>query len=53
MKINKPGGKGDGPRPMDIDRKKFEENFDRIFGKPEKPEVPEVPQKPESPESPK
>jgi hypothetical protein len=25
-------GKGDRPRPMK-DRKKFEENFDRIFGK--------------------
>jgi uncharacterized protein YaiI (UPF0178 family) len=25
-------GKGDKPRPMK-DRKKFEENFDRIFGK--------------------
>ena len=51
MKLkNQPGGKGHEPRPMDIDRKKFEENFDRIFGKPEKPEVP---QKPESPESPK
>ena len=29
-----PGGKGDKQRPMD--RKKFEENFDRIFGKKEK-----------------
>ena len=30
-----PGGKGDKPRPMP-DRKKFEENFERIFGKKEK-----------------
>jgi len=29
-----PGGKGDKPRPIQ-DRKKFEENFDRIFGKKE------------------
>jgi hypothetical protein len=28
------GGKGSVPRP--VDRKKFEENFDRIFGKPKK-----------------
>lgn len=27
-----PGGKGDKPRPIN-DRKKFEENFDRIFRK--------------------
>ena len=27
-----PGGKGDKPRPIE-DRKKFEENFERIFGK--------------------
>ena len=27
-----PGGKGDKPRPIQ-DRKKFEENFERIFGK--------------------
>lgn len=35
-----PGGKGDAPRPMDVERKKFEENFERIFGKKEesKPE---------------
>lgn len=26
------GGKGDKPRPIE-DRKKFEENFERIFGK--------------------
>ena len=33
MKLkNQPGGKGHEPRPMDIDRKKFEENFERIFG---------------------
>jgi len=30
-----PGGKGDKPRPIQ-DRKKFEENFERIFGKKEK-----------------
>ena len=30
-----PGGKGDKPRPMP-DRKKFEENFDRIFRKKDK-----------------
>lgn len=30
-----PGGKGDKPRPIQ-DRKKFEENFDRIFGKKQK-----------------
>lgn len=36
MKLkNQPGGKGHEPRPMDIDRKKFEENFERIFGKKE------------------
>lgn len=27
------GGKGSAPRPF-TDRKSFEENFDRIFGKP-------------------
>lgn len=30
-----PGGKGDKPRPIN-DRQKFEENFERIFGKKEK-----------------
>ena len=30
-----PGGKGDKPRPIE-DRKKFEENFERIFGKKQK-----------------
>ena len=29
------GGKGSAPRPIP-DRKKFEENWDRIFGKPKK-----------------
>lgn len=38
---NEPGGKGDAPRPMDIDRKKFEENFERIFGKQEQKPEPE------------
>jgi hypothetical protein len=27
------GGKGDKPRPFSVDLKKFEENFDLIFGK--------------------
>jgi hypothetical protein len=27
------GGKGSKPRPLSIPRKKFEENWDRIFGK--------------------
>jgi len=31
-----PGGKGDKQRPTD--KKKFDENFDRIFGKKEKTE---------------
>ncbi len=26
-------GKGSDPRPMDISKEKFEENFERIFGK--------------------
>lgn len=40
---NEPGGKGDVPRPMDIDRKKFEENFERIFGKQQEPRPTEQP----------
>ena len=27
------GGKGSKPRPLSIPRKRFEENWDRIFGK--------------------
>ena len=27
------GGKGSKPRPLSVPRKKFEENWDRIFGK--------------------
>ena len=34
-------GKGDRPRPIK-DRKKFEENFDRIFGKKENKSLTEV-----------
>jgi hypothetical protein len=30
-----PGGKGDKPRPIQ-DRKKFDENYDRIFGNKDK-----------------
>ena len=33
------GGKGSKPRPME-DRKKFEDNWDKIFGKKEKQNVP-------------
>ena len=36
-----PGGKGDKPRPIN-DRKKFEENFDRIFGKKDDKSLTEV-----------
>lgn len=31
MQLNTPGGKGSKPRP--VDQQKFQENFDRIFGK--------------------
>ena len=34
------GGKGSKPRPIE-DRKKFEDNWDKIFGKKEKKDVPE------------
>jgi len=27
------GGKGSKPRPLSVPRKKFDENWDRIFGK--------------------
>lgn len=27
------GGKGSSPRPFSVDRKKFEDNWDRIFNK--------------------
>ena len=27
------GGKGSAPRPFSVDRKTFEDNWDRIFGK--------------------
>jgi len=30
------GGKGSSPRPFSIDRKTFDDNWDRIFGKKEK-----------------
>jgi len=27
------GGKGSSPRPFSVDKKKFDDNWDRIFGK--------------------
>ena len=30
------GGKGSSPRPFSVDRKTYEDNWDRIFGKKEK-----------------
>lgn len=33
MAFNSPGGKGSAARPMSVDKKTFEDNFDRIFGK--------------------
>jgi hypothetical protein len=30
-------GKGSSPRPFSVDRKKFEENWDRIFNKKQEP----------------
>lgn len=39
-------GKGDKPRPMAVDKKTFDENFDRIFGKKDKPKSEEKPKEP-------
>lgn len=36
------GGKGDKPRPFNVDLEKFSENFDLIFGKKKKVKVEEV-----------
>lgn len=33
MAFNTPGGKGSASRPMDVNLKTFDDNFDRIFGK--------------------
>ena len=33
MAFNTPGGKGSASRPMGVDMKTFDQNFDRIFGK--------------------
>jgi hypothetical protein len=32
------GGKGSKPRPLSIPRKKFEDNWERIFGQKKEPE---------------
>lgn len=32
------GGKGSSPRPFSVDKKKFDENWDKIFGKKDKKE---------------
>lgn len=40
-------GKGDKPRPLAVDRKTFNENFDRIFGKKDKPKP--IEEKPKEP----
>ena len=32
-------GKGDTPRPFSIDARKFESNWNRIFGPPEQPQI--------------
>ena len=41
------GGKGSEPRPMKVSKQKFEENFEKIFGKkePKKSEKTECDQK--------
>ena len=33
------GGKGSRPRPYGVDKKQFDDNWDRIFGKKEKKDV--------------
>ena len=34
------GGKGSSPRPFSVDKKKFDDNWDKIFGKKEKKDLP-------------
>lgn len=38
------GGKGDNPRPMDVDRQTFENNWDAIFKKPQQDPKPQQPE---------
>ncbi len=37
------GGKGDSPRPMDVDHQTFQNNWDAIFKKPPQDPKPEKP----------
>jgi hypothetical protein len=38
------GGKGDTPRPLSVDMKVFDMNFDRIFGKKKEKQDAELPE---------
>ena len=45
-------GKGSAPRPIEIDRKKFEDNWDKVFGKKDKKDKDKKPEKSTHPQDP-